>query len=285
VVAVLDTGFQLTHPQLVNRLTTARYDFVDNDANPDNILDANGDGQADGVSGHGTHVAGVVAQAAPEAMIMPLRVLDTNGVGNIAWVIEAIQYAEANGANVINLSLGMPTHSNAVEEALYQAKHDFNIVVVAAAGNDNSNQRTFPAAFNDSVIAVSAVGATGEKTDFSNFGPWVEIAAPGDSIYSAFPLNGFAWWSGTSMAAPWIAGQAALLLSKCPGLNANTVMDRITTTATPLAVGLGAGLADVAKSLQAPCNQTALVGAAATHEPTEAGNTLSHTVYLPAVQR
>ncbi len=269
VVAVLDTGFQLTHPQLTNRLTTARYDFVDNDANPNNILDGNGDGQADFLSGHGTHVAGIIAQAAPEAKIMLLRVLDTNGVGNSVWVAEAVQYAALNGANVINLSLGAPVQSSLLQEAIYIANREHNVVVVAAAGNASSSKRTFPAGINSSVIAVSAVGANSKKADFANFGSWVDIAAPGDSIYSAYPTNGYAWWSGTSMAAPWISGQAALLLSKCPGLKPNKVLDKIVANAKPLAGGLGAGLPDVAKSLQAPCDKKALAAAAADQAVTE----------------
>ena len=260
VVAVLDTGFQLDHLQLSSRLTTARYDFVDNDAIPDNILDTDGDNLADYMSGHGTHVAGIIAQAAPDAQLMLLRVLDTNGVGNSVWVAEAVQYAAANGADVINLSLGAPVKSSLIEDAIYEANREYDVVVVAAAGNDNANPPTFPAGINNSVIAVSAVGANSKKTDFANFGSWIDIAAPGDSIYSAFPLNGHAWWSGTSMAAPWVAGQSALLLSKCPELDPSKVYDKIAANVTPLAGGLGAGLPNVAKSLEAPCDKDSVDG-------------------------
>lgn len=260
IVAVLDTGFQLDHPELSNRLTTARYDFVDNDAIPDNILDTDGDNLADYMSGHGTHVAGIIVQAAPDAQLMLLRVLDTNGVGNSVWVAEAVQYAAANGADVINLSLGAPVESSLIEDAVYQADREYDVVVVAAAGNDNATVSTFPAGINNSVIAVTAVGANSKKTDFANFGSWVDIAAPGESIYSAFPISGYSWWSGTSMAAPWVAGQSALLLSKCPDLDPSKVYDKIAANVTPLAGGLGAGLPNVAKSLEAPCDKDSVDG-------------------------
>ncbi|MBV7332645.1 S8 family serine peptidase [Chloroflexi bacterium TSY] len=108
IVAVLDTGFQLDHPALAGNLTSARYDFVDDDAEPTEDfanLDTNGDGVVDDIAGHGTHVATTLLLVAPDAQIMPIRVLDANGRGNVFLIAEAVDFAVQNGAHVINMSL------------------------------------------------------------------------------------------------------------------------------------------------------------------------------------
>lgn len=253
IIAVLDTGFQLDHPRFHNRLTVARYDFVDDDAIPTEdfaTLDRNGDGYVDESAGHGTHVAGIISLAAPRAQIMPLRVLDAGGRGNVFLIAEAIGFAVRNGAQVINLSLGTRGHSRLLQEVIVDAVVNHDVVIVAAAGNLNSAGPIFPAA-EPEVLAVTALDANQGRPSFANYGPWVDIAAPGDAIYSAFPVNSYAYWSGTSMATPFIAAQAALLKSSEPSLTALDIHRCILTTAQPLTPELGAGMADFVNSLSA----------------------------------
>jgi subtilisin family serine protease len=220
VVAVLDTGVSLSHPLLAPQLTAVRYDFVDNDLVPEDAFtgqDHNGDGYVDSVAGHGTHIAGIIHNVAPQAQIMPLRVLNSDGQGYTFVLAEAMLFAAEHGANVINLSLGTAEPSVLLLDVIDQLTAQ-GVVVVAAAGNLNADTPQFPAAI-DCVLAVTAVGYGPLKADFANYGHWVDIAAPGQVIYSTYPMDQFAWWSGTSMATPFVAGQAALLLSADPTLS------------------------------------------------------------------
>lgn len=250
VVAIIDTGVQLQHPVLAPLLTAARIDFVDGDDEPDDVFD---DGTNYG-AGHGTHVAGIIHMVAPEAQIMPIRVLDTDGRGYSAVVAEAVLFALENGANVINLSLGMPYESDLLEDVIGEAAEE-GVVVVAAAGNLSNMQEQYPAA-TECVVGVTAVDAGRIKADFANFGNWLLLSAPGVGIHSTLPVDGYGSWSGTSMATPFVAGQAALLLSMNPDLNAVQVVDLMGGTAenlNPYNPGypnqLGLGLIDIVASL------------------------------------
>ena len=197
------------------------YDFVNNkvDASDDN--------------GHGTHVAGTIAQStnngygvagiAYEANIMPLKVLSGSGGGTIADIAEAIKFAADNKADVINMSLGGGGASSMMEEAIKYA-HSKGVVIIAAAGNEGSNSSSYPARYPD-VISVSATNAAGDKTGYSNFGAGVDISAPGgegmnesgsiwQNTINPDPSQAesvFAGFQGTSMAAPHVAGVAALV--------------------------------------------------------------------------
>jgi parallel beta-helix repeat protein len=260
IVAVLDTGAQLDHPQLAQRFTSVAYDFIADDLIPAEEaigLDGDNDGLQDEGFGHGTHVAGIINLVAPAAQIMPLRVLDSDGRGNDFVLAEAIQFAVLNGADVINLSLGTPTASELLAEVT-EAATSAGVVVVAAAGNLDRSDEQYPAALAN-VLAVTAVQPTAVKSPFANYGPWVDIAAPGQSITSTFPIDGYAQWSGTSMATGFIAGQAALIRDELPQLSAAGVAARIQATASLLdslnpnyAGLLGTGLADVGGSLYQP---------------------------------
>jgi subtilisin family serine protease len=235
VVAVLDTGVQLDHPDLVNRLTAVRYDFVSDDGVPDdefNGLDDDGDGYIDEAAGHGTHVSGIVHLVAPQAQIMPLRVLDSDGRGNVFLATEAIIFAFENGADVINLSLGTSEQSELLEDMINVAI-EAGVVIAAAAGNLNSSSEQYPAA-EEGVIAVTAIGPGGIKADFANYGEWVDIAAPGEGIHSTFPVDGYAQWQGTSMATPFVAGQVALIRSVAPTMSAGQILALIQSTAQPI---------------------------------------------------
>lgn len=256
VVAVLDTGVQLDHPALAPHLAVG-YDFVDNDTMPadeGNGLDDDGDGLIDEATGHGTHVAGIVLLVAPQSQIMPLRALNSDGVGNAFLVAQAMIYATDHGAQVLNLSLGTPLHSNVILEGINYAQ-SAGVMVVAAAGNSNSIEPQYPAA-DEGVIAVAALNERRLKTSFSNYGSWVDLAAPGESIYSTYPTDGYIWWSGTSMATPFVSGQVALLRSLAPLLTLTQIEGQMMTKVQGLdelnpdyAGLLGAGEPDVAASL------------------------------------
>jgi len=237
VVAVVDTGVWLDHPQLVGRLRPG-YDFVDDDALPQetrNRVDDDTDGRVDEGWGHGTHVAGIVAAVAPRARIIPLRVLDDEGRGNIWSAAEAIRWATAHDADVINLSLGTTVDSELLSEAVEDAE-DEDVVVVASAGNDASSRPQFPAAA-ENVIAVGSTDLTDAPSRFSNHGSWVDVVAPGEDVVSSYPVEVYASWDGTSMAAPFVAGQAALLISQRPDADEELIVSRIRATAVPVADG------------------------------------------------
>ena len=271
-VAVVDTGAQLSHPALKENFNgVARHDFVDDDNNPSEPSFAGDEvSRNNEVVGHGTHVAGIVDLVAPKAKIMPLRVLDREGYGTSFHIAEAISFADRNGADVINLSLGMPDPTllglfppKLLREKVLEAIRD-GAVVVAAAGNYNNFVPTYPAARgstaddDDGLLAVTSVNWKERKSDFANYGLWVDIAAPGEDILSTYPLSTYAYWSGTSMAAPFLSGQATLIHSVEGSLDPAGIEVKIRCSARPISQDpthtmLGAGHTDIGASLeQAP---------------------------------
>jgi subtilisin family serine protease len=256
-VAVLDTGIDATHPAFMGKLIVG-YDFVDDDTDP-----SEGGSSLDAGFGHGTHVAGLVALAAPEAKIMPIRVLDASGRGNVWVLAEAIMHAvdpdgnpaTDDGADIINLSLGtdQPTQLLDLAVELATCSDDDNdeesidisdpgfdndksrcnlqhgTVVISAAGNGGSaTQAHYPAAERaEGALAVTATAQNGTLASFSNRGPWIDVAAPGNQIQSALPGGQWGTWSGTSMAAPLVAGVAALLKQANPDWKPVDVTQRI----------------------------------------------------------
>ena len=239
VVAVLDTGVQLNHPELSGRLTKKERDFVNGGRPWDSAdgRDNDRDGVKDEMVGHGTHVAGIVKLAAPQARIMPVRVLNSDGRSNTFVVAKGIRYAERNGADVINLSLGAAGDSEFLEDVIEDAadkdRSSRETVVVAAAGNSNSTRQHYPAA-EDDTVAVTSVNEQLDKSEFANYGRWIDVAAPGSEIYSLFPRSQYAEWSGTSMATPFVAGQAALIRSERQGMGSEGVGCLISSTGSTL---------------------------------------------------
>ena len=239
-VAVLDTGIDASHPLLADHLVSG-YDFVDLDADP-------AEQSGGSAFGHGTHVAGLIATVAPEARIMPLRVLDANGVGNIWVLAEALQYAidpdgnpaTDDGVQVVNLSISTTHRTRLLHDLLESVSGSVRLgpVVVAAAGNAGTTTPEYPAAENqDGLLAVGASTRSDGLAPFSNRGSWVHVIAPGVGIASSVPGGRFAAWSGTSMSAALVSGEAALVRSKQPQLGARTVARRIIETATRLEGG------------------------------------------------
>ena len=202
VVAVVDSGADMTHSLLKGRLVSG-YDFVDNDNNPQDE------------HGHGTHVSGIIASCTPDmnVKIMPLRVLDAYGGGNASNIGLGIYHAAKNGANVINLSLGLARHSSYVEEAISYAISK-NITVVVAAGNQNSDVKSHCPAHMAECVTVAAVDSNWKRFELSNYGDAVDIAAPGVAVNSSIPGGGYKEDSGTSMAAPHVSAAAALLMEE-----------------------------------------------------------------------
>jgi thermitase len=255
-VAVLDTGFDTTHPDLRGRIIW-QYDFFSGDsvANVD---------YGYGASGHGTHVAGTVSAAtnngigvagvAPRAEILAAKVCGPSWVGDTKYdvngydikcpdraVLNALNYFAQNASysaiKVANLSLGGYGYSSAYETAVNQAWNS-GIVVVAAAGNDNVSNAHYPAAF-PRAIAVTATDHLDRKAYYSNYGGYVDVAAPGGDVrvsgggvLSTTPGNNYRYMQGTSMAAPHVSGLAALLGSQ--GLNKDWIRYRIEATTTDL---------------------------------------------------
>lgn len=261
-IAVIDTGVDYTHPDLVGKVDTGEdWDFVNND---DDAMDDNL---------HGTHVAGIAAAATNNstgiggvsintAKVLPVKVLNQSGSGYYSWIASGIIYAADHGAKVINLSLGGNLKSTTLESAVNYAWNR-GAVVVAAAGNSNNSSKTYPGAYTNA-MAVWASDQQDGKASFSSYGSWVDIGAPGVSILSTIPLSkdikdgtadGYYLANGTSMATPHVAGLAGLLYSQHPDWSASQIRNRIQTTADPgwdrwfLRGNLGKGRINVFRAL------------------------------------
>ncbi|MFW2499766.1 S8 family peptidase [Clostridium diolis] len=228
-VAVLDTGVDYTHPDLKNRVLKSKgYNFVDN--NSDTMDD----------NGHGTHVSGIIAANANDNIgiagidgtldvkIIPIKVLDSNGEGDINDIVKGIKYAADNGADIINLSFGANEKSKLIAEAISYAKSK-GVFVVAAAGNDNEDSDNISPA-GDGAFTVAAMSYNYKKASFSDYGNCIKVSAPGVEILSTVP-GGYEAWDGTSMAAPVATGIAAMVKAEDPNLSPSQIEDVLDSTA------------------------------------------------------
>jgi thermitase len=242
-VAVIDTGVDYTHPDLVGKVIKG-YDYVNVDNDPMDDY------------GHGTHVSGIIAAKAnnnygitgvsPNSKILAIKALDSSGYGNDYDISLAI-IAAANNASVkvINMSLG-GSYSSTEDLAVYYAVVTKRKLLVASAGNSNTSTPDYPAGlsayssyypggYTNMVLAVAAHDSTDCRASFSNYGTWVNTTAPGVNILSTIPPyldstnSGFAYWDGTSMAAPHVAGAAALAWQKYPTYTNVQIASLITT--------------------------------------------------------
>ena len=257
IVAVLDTGVDLYHPDLAANLIDG-WNFIGGTAYP---LDDNG---------HGTHVAGILAAVGNngigiagvswQARIMPIKILDASGVGEALTARDAIHWAVDNGARVINLSLGSPQPSPYLQEAVQYALSN-GAVVVAAVGNVDSGSGisrgawVYPAAY-PGVIGAGATDSSNALASFSNEGPFVDVVAPGKYVLSTFRNGSYAYFSGTSMATPHVSGLAALIWSSRSSLSRQQVSNIILQTARDLGPTgwdptYGYGLVDAGQAISA----------------------------------
>ncbi len=301
IVAVLDSGVDVSHPDLRGRIWNNPGEI------PANGFDDDGNGCVDDVSGctflsaaavdpscnalsampsphvdddqgHGTFVAGIIAAeadnqigmagVAPGVTVMPVKVLDCTGAGSAVGVARGLLYAAQSGARVANLSFGGTDSSSTLRDAIRQVHDKFGMVLVAPAGNDGAEGVAFPARLPEVIaVAASAHDAPGFRAPFSNWGPEISVAAPGEDILGTLPaaacgqfaacIGGQPYGSanGTSFAAPQVTGLAALILSRSPQLDPEQVLQTIQRAAVDLPDGDtpnwdGAGRIRVAASLR-----------------------------------
>ncbi len=241
VVAVVDSGVSLGHPEFAGRLLPC----VDANNQPEICDFVNSDSDPSDDHGHGTHVAGIVAAAAngagmvgiaPNIKILPVKVLNASNQGTWTDIAEGITYAADKGARIMNLSLGGTVNTYTLDMAIQYAVAR-GVLVIAASGNTGSCTNVYPAAY-PSVIAVSATTNTDAWWTLSACGAFVDVAAPGLSIWSSYWTsanpNGYQFMTGTSMAAPHASGLAALLLSNRPSLGTEDVRALMLNTALDL---------------------------------------------------
>lgn len=250
IIAVIDTGVDKDHPDLIQNLISG-YNTIVSSTNTDDD------------NGHGTHVAGIAAGVidnskgisgvSGKSKIMPLKVLNSSGSGWTSDITEAVIWAADHGAKVINMSLGGSSYDQAFQDAINYA---FNkgVLVVAAAGNSNTSAPSYPAAFSN-VMAVSAIDQNNSRAYFSNYGSYVDITAPGVNIYSTVYNNSYTTMSGTSMACPFVAGAAAFLWSMKNSLTPSQVESILEGSAVDLGykgkdANFGYGLVDLYQAVQ-----------------------------------
>jgi subtilisin family serine protease len=252
IVAVIDTGVDTSHPVLEAVLLPG-YDFtrnqpgasewldvpqLQNDQNDDSsqdqgpvlvqqssvaILDQSSvailDGGPYAAFGHGTMTTGLVHLMAPRAKILPLKAFTSNGTGYLSNIVAALYYAVQHQANVVNMSFDVSTPSAALSQAVSYANQN-SVVLVAAAGNENTSAPVYPAALNGNVMGIASTTDWDARSSFSNYGNTdVWIAAPGEYVITTFPGGTYASASGTSFSSPMVAGTVALMLNAKSSLN------------------------------------------------------------------
>ncbi|MCS6919600.1 MAG: S8 family serine peptidase [Fimbriimonadales bacterium] len=300
-IAILDTGIDATHPDLSQKVRRHNngsiygYNAMLNNAHTH-------DGH-----GHGTHCAGIaaahthngigiagvaawnsnLASAHGAVQLMPVKVLNDQGFGSFADIARGITWAADNGAHIISLSLGGTTGTQQLHDAVNYAWNR-GCLVVAAAGNNGVPSPFYPA-FYENALAVAATDPNDRLTSFSQYGAWVDIAAPGEAILSTVPGGGYEAWSGTSMACPHVAGAAALIWSRVPSLSNQQLRHALEGNADPYqpywfgGIGEGKGRLNMHRALQAALqmeNTPAVSQLSLSANSVQAGGTVQGTVTL-----
>ena len=261
LVAVLDTGVQLGRPALKGHIWTNPGEIPGNgrDDDGDGIVDdvhgadfVNNDGTPADDNGHGTHIAGIIAGhgpvhgLAPGATVLPVKVLGADKSGTAHLLAQGIDYAVAHGARILNVSVNGDGISSEVEAAILRAQ-DAGAVIVASAGNDGRDlaaRPSYPVSYSEpAVIGVGATDAHRRRAPFSNFGPGVDVTAPGTDIVS-LGVRGLAYRSGTSMAAAYVSATLALEAAAAPQLPTALLRDALVRTAR-------SGAVDAARAVRA----------------------------------
>ncbi len=236
VVAVIDTGIDLAHPAFADKLTPAHEwkDFVDGDAHPQEVKGTN--------YGHGTGVADLILQVAPNVTLLPIRALGPDGAGDTLDVIAAIDYAVQQGADIVNLSLGTDTQEKVLKKLVkYATKQE--VLIVASVGNSGAKNIMFPARYGDEVLSVGSVNGQDEFSTFSAYGKALDLTAPGETLLTASPERGVMFWSGTSFSTPIVSGAAALALGENhPKVKAKTLGKKLANTSDDIRNVGGNGL-------------------------------------------
>ncbi len=273
VVAVLDTGADLGHPDLQGSFV-AGFDVVNQDADPTDD------------HGHGTMVAGVIAARSDNGVgvtstcwrcsVMPVKVIGADGTGNAGAVAEGIVWAADHGAHVINMSFTMNAPDDSVAAAIAHARSR-GVVVVAAAGNSGTPDATFPAAY-PGVVSVAGTDAADARYGWSSYGSWVRFAAPGCSLTTA-PGGGYGEFCGTSSATAFLSGVVGLARSFAPGSPTDAIEGALSAGARPVGDFVAAGRIDAAAVLAAlPTSAPAAPGASDVPAPPARA---VHTLELP----
>ncbi|MFI4917265.1 MAG: S8 family peptidase [Phycisphaerales bacterium JB060] len=235
IVAAIDSGLDAAHPVLAGRIAPGGWNFITGTPDVADVgdgIDSDGDDLIDEAVGHGTMVAGLFARIAPDARILPLKVLDSDGLTSTFLMVEAIFYAIDNGAHITNISMGTTRETLVIDAALAEAR-DAGMLVVASTGNEDDSNPRFPSGSSDEsgsslgVLAVAAVDDENRRAEFSNYGQHVSLTAPGVDITSTTPGDGYGRANGTSFAAPMVAASAALYWSIAPDATAPQVRDRV----------------------------------------------------------
>jgi subtilisin family serine protease len=311
VVAVVDTGVDLTHPDLAPNLWHNPREVpgngIDDDGNGyiDDVVgwDFNGnDAQPQDAYGHGTHVAGIIAArgndgvgvtgVAWQAGILPLQALGADGSGRASDVISAWAYAARMGVPIVNASIGGAGSSQAERDVIASASNTLFVVAAGNSGSDNDTTPEYPCSYDlPNVLCVAATDSNDTLASFSNRGPGaVDLAAPGVAIASSYPGGRWMLMSGTSMATPYVSGVAALALARNPGISAAQLRDLLLSKVTPepslRGVVATGGVLDAAAVLGAPRSAPAARPVpGVTPAPTQPAQTRPATDRRPPVVR
>lgn len=286
IVAVIDTGVDPNHPVLYPVLLQG-YDFTRNQPGASEWLDVSSSGLSTGSSqtaqpvvvqqssaaildqssaaildgspyvafGHGTMTAGLVHLVAPKAKILPLKAFSSNGTGNLSNIVAALYYAVQNKANVVNMSFDLSYPSPALSQAISHA-NKAGVVLVAAAGNESTSARVYPASISGSVVGIASTSDWDKRSSFSNYGSAdVWIAAPGENVVSTYPGGTYGSESGTSFSTPLVAGTVALMLSTKEPINQSTAASAL-QHAVLLTPDLNHGRLDVYQAISAALNSS-----------------------------